>query len=904
MSSFFGHTNCHCHLTKERIENVPVTDTREQEESSLVVDTTGGGTVKLGITTLTESTNSYIQSISWGGTKWDWTQSSPANNKLTYYFGGQMNVDDSNYPAGVSYLNGSPVQLEDWTSVEKDAMRVGINLWTSMIGMPTEEVFNVSDANLKLYITAENVGYLGAQFGPHSGSYQGTGIYVRIPGNYWTDSLAPGGFGFITIIHELGHAMGCAHPHDTGGGSTVFPGVTSSSDKGDNQLNQNTYTVMSYIDTNSGINPNTPQSYGFCKGPMAFDVATMNYLYGLSSSYEVGNNTYEITGGTEKGIDGYKCIYDVGGEDLVIYNGTQAITIDLRPATIQNETGGGGFISKIDDSSIYSGLTIAQGVTIENVTSGSENDTIYQVDNVANIIDGRNGEDSVHYSGNYTDYSVVDISTNGDGTIINVSKVIDTITYTDSLYNIEKLVFADGTVFTNNLVSPPSVSVYSISPNLTINASNTTITSDLTITTNNQAIEKIEVIIDELTHTWVGDLFISLTNTGTGTSVVLCRLPGSGIYGSSGDDFINTVFTDSSLTDIDSISSSDSPYSGNYHSSNDGIKTYLSDFNGETANSTWRLTVTDTYPSLDHGTLVKWSLRILPGDPPAEDPASEDSESEDTDTEETQELPFEHGTLEVDHNWKTINLTKSFVNPVVIISDPTFRGGQPVYVRTTNITNNSFQVRLQEPFVQDIIHVVELLSYIVGEEGTHTLDASTGKIIQFGKVNTNKMVPFKPGSYETVAISGFTTTPVILTSSMTFNGGDPIVTRVHNVNQSSFSVAMQEEERRNIQTGHVTETIGWLAVTPGIHTASDATMESIIETNLTHVTKNVTFSTSFTSSPKVLAKISSTRGTDPCNIRITNINSSGFSLFIQEDKSHDNEINHISENFNYIAIGN
>ena len=881
-----NNKSCICQMTKEKLENVSVTNTKEQVISA--PQQISSGSVKLGITTLPQPTNIYLRSISWGGTKWDWTQSSPSNYKLTYYFGVQMSANDPNYPAGVSYLNGSPVQLENWTSDEKDAMRVGLNLWTNMIGIPTEEVFDVNEANLKLYITAENVGYLGAQFGPHSGSYQGTGIYVRIPGNYWTDSLAPGGFGFITIIHELGHAMGCAHPHDTGGGSSVFPGVTSSSDKGDNQLNQNTYTVMSYIDTNSGINPSSPQAYGFCKGPMAFDIATMNYLYGLNSSFEIGNNTYEITGGTIKGVDGYKCIYDTGGEDLVIYNGTQAITIDLRPATIENETGGGGFISKIDNTSIYSGYTIAQGVTIENVTSGSENDKIYQVDNVANIIDGRNGEDSVYYNDNYADYTIIDISSGEDGSIITVSKIINSITYTDTLYNIEKLVFADGIINTNNITPPPSSSVYSVSPNLTINASNTTVTSDLTITSNNQAIEKIEVIIDELNHTWVGDLFISLTNTQTNTSVVLCRLPGSGIYGSSGDNFINTVFTDDSLKDIDTITSSDSPHTGNYHPSNDGIKTYLSDFKGETINSTWRLTVTDTYPSLDDGTLVKWSLRVLPG------------ESE----VEVQELPFEYGTLQVDHRWKTINLTKSFANPVVIVSDPTYVGNQPVYVRIRNVTNNSFSVRLQEPLVQDVFHLVETLSYIVGEEGTHTLDSSTGKIIQFGKVNTNKMVPFQPGSYEVIALSGFTTTPVVLTSSMTFNGGDPIVTRVHGVKKNRFFVAMQEEEIRNIQTIHLTETIGWLAVTPGTHTASNATMETVIGSDLTHVVKNVTFNTSFANPPKVLAKISTTYGTDPCNIRITNINSSGFSLFIQEDSSADSERNHIPEFFNYIAIGN
>ena len=42
----------------------------------------------------------------------------------------------------------------------------------------------------------------------------------------------------------------------------------------------------------------------------------------------------------------------------------------------------------------------------------------------------------------------------------------------------------------------------------------------------------------------------------------------------------------------------------------------------------------------------------------------------------------EYGTLSLDHNWQTVSFNNSYTNPVVIVSDPSFNGGDWKYQAT------------------------------------------------------------------------------------------------------------------------------------------------------------------------------------------------------------------------------
>lgn len=138
-----------------------------------------------------------------------------------------------------------------------------------------------------------------------------------------------------------------------------------------------------------------------------------------------------------------------------------------------------------------------------------------------------------------------------------------------------------------------------------------------------KVIKNVWVKFDTLVHSWVGDLRLRLTKGAT--TVQLCRNPGSGINGSSGDNFIGTGFADSSRFSIDSILTTtgqgqlSAPYTGWFRTNVNAPNTLpvmdsLARFKNLDPNGTWTLFMSDS-AGADTGALRSWCLYIEWGDP-------------------------------------------------------------------------------------------------------------------------------------------------------------------------------------------------------------------------------------------------------------------------------------------------
>ena len=283
-----------------------------------------------------------------------------------------------------------------------------------------------------------------------------------------------------TWFHELGHALGLKHTHETVPGlSGMLPGIEGPGDQGTTFLNSHLGTVMGYTWSflpednpfTAAVDPGMsvkvqPGSFG------AIDIAALQHLYG-ARSHNTDNTVYRFSDDVDANR-GYTTIWDTGGFDTIAYTGTSRAKIDLRAATLENEIGGGGWISTSE--TLTGGVSIANGVVIESARGAAADDIL--IGNASansliglagndvlrgdagndrlnggagdDILDGGEGRDSAVYQKAFASYA---LRLDGRETVVTGEGV-------DRLSDVETAIFSDGVydlglrVFTANPAPP------------------------------------------------------------------------------------------------------------------------------------------------------------------------------------------------------------------------------------------------------------------------------------------------------------------------------------------------------------------------------------------------------------------------------------------------------------------
>lgn len=371
---------------------------------------------------------------------WEWTGAT-----ITYSFPtSPFYMNESNRTEKMGFL---PV-----TSQQQPTFQLAIQMWDDLIARGFTKVENTS-TDIEYAFSSSMDDYAHVNLST-TGTYSGNTWFSK-PSD--VESTSPGEYGFDTIMHETGHALGLDHMGDynAGDGRQTLPSSLQDTE---------VYTIMSYFGPNEGNYSNSEvQSadwvnyYGeaiYPQTPMIYDVYVIQQMYGASTTTRTGNTTYgfssNITDVTSNILDFSKnpypvlCIFDSSGTDTINLSGFSSNS-KLFLAS--------GEFSSCND--MTNNLSIAYNCTIENGITGSGNDQIYGNssnnslsgglgnDSLCGLlgndtIDGGQGSDHVRFFDLYSNYS---FSYTASKNLLICTSSIDGKDY---VYNIEYYIFNDG----------------------------------------------------------------------------------------------------------------------------------------------------------------------------------------------------------------------------------------------------------------------------------------------------------------------------------------------------------------------------------------------------------------------------------------------------------------------------
>ena len=245
-----------------------------------------------------------------------------------------------------------------------------------------------------------------------------------------------------------------------------------------------------------------------------------------------------------------------------------------------------------------------------------------------------------------------------------------------------------------------------------------------------------------------------------------------------------------------------------------------------------------------------------------------------------------------DEFWRTVQHDGAFDEPVVIAELTSRNDANPATVRIRNVTPDSFEIRVQNWDYLDQDREQESVSYLVVESGIHQLEDGTTLAARTGVISDQT---------RRIGFGGhFDQPPVVLSQTLSANDESAVTSRTWEVTRGSFSIELQEEEASD--GIHAVEQFGYVAIE---RSSSSSLVSGNVKSSFFSVDDmagGVQFENSFDSVPIFFARTQTMNGTDTATTRTISLTENLARVFVEEERSGDDETSHLLEEIGYLAL--
>jgi flagellin-like protein len=269
---------------------------------------------------------------------------------------------------------------------------------------------------------------------------------------------------------------------------------------------------------------------------------------------------------------------------------------------------------------------------------------------------------------------------------------------------------------------------------------------------------------------------------------------------------------------------------------------------------------------------------------------------------------MEWGTVTANDTFKTVTLQQTYSSPIIMCS-PTYTSGLPRTVRLTDVSPNSFKVRVQNPSNATLPETT--VNYLVVEEGEWTAPFKIeAKKYQTSTVGQNNDWNYDLRSYG----QNYSGKIIILHQVMSYNDPTWITTYVSKANSrtnppssddASFRIALNGAEA--VDT-HEAENVGYIVIQEGYDVLNgvkwDAKQTSDkIQGFLNSPPYNTAFDQTFSGPPSVaLAFQQEMDGSDGGWAIVYSASSTQLGLACDEDQVKDSDRSHTTETCGFVVF--